>query len=148
MNTNTEADRKTETLHMPPPAEKSQDQLAAEALVKAEELEAEAGKLRAEHNLPSIVQQLGPDDFGGHNFDGKTNTLWIGIKLDPNIHDYMGARAFLYSMEHVIWQFYREVTRQMRLKQHLAGGVGVPPQVPPQPGNGKKRGGIMSVFGR
>ena len=74
--------------------------------------------------------QVGPEEFGGSHLDTKTNILWIAIKIEAM--DYVGALAFLHSMEHVLWQFYREIIRQNRLKAALAQGV--QPQPAPKQG--------------
>ena len=80
-----------------------------------------------------VFPKYGPEEFGGHYFDKNHSVLWIGIQIDPRLQDFQGASIFLKTFQHVLWQLYAEVVKQIRLQQALAGGV-QGRKLPPPPG--------------
>lgn len=70
-----------------------------------------------------VFPPMGKADYSCHHLDKKTNVLWVGIALEPSVHDFTGAVASLRSYEHVIWEFFNEVGRQMFIRRQLAAGV-------------------------
>jgi hypothetical protein len=67
-----------------------------------------------------VFPKFAKDDFGIYHMDKETLTFWVGVNVDPNAQDWNGACAFLDSMRHILWQWYKELARQMRMRQQLA----------------------------
>lgn len=65
-----------------------------------------------------VFPKFGKSDFGGHHFDQKNGVMWFGVCIHSC--DYMGALAFLRTMEHVLWQVYYEIARQAQIREQLA----------------------------
>ena len=80
------------------------------------------------YNFP----KFGPEEYGGHHFDKHHSVLWVGIQIDPRLQDFQGASIFLRTFDHILWQLYAEVVKQIRLQQALARGAERP--LPPPPG--------------
>ena len=89
-----------------------------------------------------VFPKFGPEDYGGYHLDKQSMMLWIGISVDPERHDFFGARAFMLSMEHALWQWYKEIGKQIRVRQELAAAGKMQPSAPPP--NGKR--GVLDIL--
>lgn len=90
----------------------------SEILAKAESLEAEAAKLRADHGLDAltIFPAIG-GELGVFEIDNRRGVF--GIFFDINKLDYEGARRFVESAGVHIWKLYFDMAKQFQARQAI-----------------------------
>ncbi len=93
-----------------------------EALAKAEALELEAAKIRAENNLDPLLAFPSLEGAPGGFHVDRSRYFWVGFEIMKM--DYQGAKDFLRSADFQVWNLYVQLAKQQEERKRLAAAPG------------------------